>query len=124
MKIYFCRLCGNLVTMLDDSGVNPVCCGEDMILLSPSSHDGIAEKHVPVIEVKDNNVVVKVGELPHPMNSEHYITWVMLVTSKGFHVINLAPPDTPVACFHLCEGEKPIEAYEYCNLHGLWYKKL
>ena len=26
----------------------------------------------------------------------------------------------PVADFAVAEGDAPVAAYEYCNLHGLW----
>ena len=32
----------------------------------------------------------------------------------------LEPGDEPKACFALCEGEKFVAAYAYCNLHSLW----
>ncbi|MGI5935936.1 MAG: desulfoferrodoxin family protein [Oscillospiraceae bacterium] len=31
----------------------------------------------------------------------------------------LKPGDAPRAVF-LLEDDKPVAAYEYCNLHGLW----
>lgn len=124
MKIYKCNTCGNIITMLEDSGVTPVCCGDEMTLLEAGTSDGAKEKHVPVVEITDGHVKVTVGETRHPMLTGHHIMWIMLVTNKGFHVINLTPMDDPVACFDLCKGEKVIEAYEYCNLHGLWKAKV
>ena len=122
MKIYKCNACGNIVTMLEDSGVVPSCCGEEMELLAAGTSDGAVEKHVPVIEIKGSHVKVRVGEYAHPMLSEHYIMWILLVTDKGFHITYLSPTDEPAACFELCTGETPTEAYAYCNLHGLWSK--
>ena len=46
-KFYRCSHCGNLVMMVRDSGVNPVCCGEEMELLVAGSQDASLEKHVP-----------------------------------------------------------------------------
>ena len=30
------------------------------------------------------------------------------------------PGDEPKAVFALVDGDKAVEAYAYCNLHGLW----
>ena len=120
-KFYICRHCGNLVGMINDSGVNPVCCGEKMEELKPNTSDGAGEKHVPVVEVDGNIVTVTVSSVLHPMAPEHYIQWIYLDTEQGGQRKALKPGDTPVAKFALTDGDEPLGAYEYCNLHGLWY---
>ena len=82
--------------------------------------DAAQEKHVPVIEISDNTVVVKVGSVEHPSLPEHFITFILLETSTGIHTKWLKPGDKPTATFNLTDGETVISAYEYCNLHGLW----
>ena len=54
------------------------------------------------------------------MAAEHYIQWILLRTDKGNQRKLLKPSDEPKAEFMLLDGEKALEAYEYCNLHGLW----
>ncbi|NCC66998.1 MAG: desulfoferrodoxin [Clostridia bacterium] len=120
-KFYICRHCGNLVGMVFDSGVNPVCCGEKMEELKPNVTDAAGEKHVPVVTVDGDIVTVRVGSVPHPMEEKHYIQWIYLDTEKGGQRKVLKPGDEPVAKFALTDGDEPIGAYEYCNLHGLWY---
>jgi len=120
-KFYICRHCGNIVSMIFDSGVNPVCCGEKMEELKPNTTDAAGEKHVPVVEVDGNIVTVTVGSVLHPMKPEHYIQWIYLETEQGCQRKVLKPGDAPVAKFSLTDGDEPIGAYEYCNLHGLWY---
>jgi len=44
-----------------------------MELLEGKAEDTGKEKHVPVIERKDEAVRVKVGSTPHPMEEKHYI---------------------------------------------------
>ena len=56
MKILRCRHCGNIVFVLKESGVPLICCGEKMGELDASTRDGALEKHVPVYEVKDNEI--------------------------------------------------------------------
>ena len=53
------------------------------------------------------------------MMDAHYIQWIVLETEQGRQRKTLNPGDAPVAVFALAEGDKAVEAYEYCNLHGL-----
>lgn len=91
--------------------------------LKANTTDGALEKHVPVVEVKGKDVLVKVGEVAHPMTEEHYITWIVLETETGFMVEFLKPNQKPEATFKL-SNSKPLRVFEYCNLHGLWVKEL
>ena len=120
MKFYICKRCGNIVAMVRESGAPLSCCGEKMTELVPGTADAAVEKHVPVIEVQDGKAIVTVGEVAHPMAPEHYIQWIALCTDKGNQRKKLEPGDEPKACFALCEGEKVVSAYAYCNLHSLW----
>lgn len=120
MKFYRCNHCGNIVAKVHDSGVNVVCCDDDMVELVPGTTDGAMEKHVPVFEIKDNMVHVKVGSAEHPMDVNHYIQWIAIETNMGNQRKCLNAGDKPEACFALCDGEKVTAVYEYCNLHGLW----
>jgi len=88
--------------------------------LTANTEDAAHEKHVPVIEVKEDTVVVKVGSVEHPSLPAHFITFILLETTTGIHTKWLKPGDKPEARFVLVEDEKAIAAYEYCNLHGLW----
>ncbi len=124
VKLYKCNHCGNIVSMVEDKGVNPVCCGELMTQLKPNTTDGATEKHVPVAEVNGNIVTVKVGSVAHPMMEEHHIAFIILETNAGMQIKNLDHTGTPEAVFALAEGEKAVAAYEYCNLHGFWKAEL
>ena len=117
---YRCPICGNIIGMIQDAGVVPVCCGQPMEQLTANSVDAAVEKHVPVIIQKDRMITVTVGETPHPMTNEHFISWIYLQTSLGGHRRILKPGDKAEACFCLCEGETPINVFSYCNIHGLW----
>ena len=86
--------------------------------LSANTVDGIQEKHVPVIEVAGDTVTIKVGSVEHPSLDAHYIEWIVLVTASGFQMKWLKPGMKPEAAFKITD--KPVAAYEYCNLHGLW----
>ena len=120
MKFYICDTCGNMIQYIKESGVPIKCCGHKMTELIPGTSDGAMEKHVPVISMDGNRVIVSVGEIAHPMSVEHYIQWILLETKKGSQRVELSPTDEPKAEFVLTEGDEVIAAYEYCNIHGLW----
>lgn len=118
-NFYICERCGNLVVSVKESGVPMMCCGQKMTKLEPGVVEASHEKHIPVVKVDGNKVRVEIGSVEHPMAEEHSILWVYLETDKGGHRISLEVGKAPVAEFVLAD-EKPIAAYAYCNLHGLW----
>ena len=122
-KFYICPTCGNIVEMIHDSGVNPVCCGQKMTELIPNTVEASGEKHIPVVTVEGSVVTVNVGSVDHPMQDVHYIEWVEIVTENGSQRKALSPSEAPKAVFHLGE-DKPVAVYAYCNLHGLWKTEL
>lgn len=89
-------------------------------LLTPNTTDAAGEKHVPQISIDGDTVVVKVGSVEHPSLPVHYIEFIILQTTTGIQMKWLKPGMKPEATFKLTEGEKPVAAFEYCNLHGLW----
>ncbi len=125
VKFYRCNHCGNLVYVIDDGHVNPVCCGEPMELLKPGTSDGALEKHVPAVTLDDNHINVNIGEVDHPMLPEHHIEWVALVDGGNICIKRLQPGDKPHVVFGQCphaeHGDRYV--YEYCNIHGLYVTK-
>ena len=124
LKFYLCETCKNIITKIVDSKVPVVCCGKPMKELVPGAVDGALEKHVPFVKVEGNVVKVQIGEVIHPMLTEHYIQFIAIETKTGFQIKNLKAGDEPVAEFALAAGDEAVAVYEYCNLHGLWVKEL
>lgn len=122
-KFLRCEHCGNMVGVLNESGVPMICCGEPMKELVPNTTDAANEKHVPVVTVEGDVLKAVVGSVEHPMEEAHYIQFIFVETDKGGHRRALKPGEKPEAEFNL-HGEKPVAVYEYCNLHGLWKKEL
>lgn len=120
LKFLTCEHCGNLIAMVKDAGVPVMCCGQKMSEIVPGTTDAAAEKHVPVYQVDEDLVKVRVGSTEHPMLPEHYIEWIFLQTRQGSQWKRLQPGSKPEACFALCEGDKVEAVYAYCNLHSLW----
>lgn len=122
-KFYICRTCGNLVNVINASGVPMMCCGKPMEILEPNTVEASGEKHIPAVTVEEGAVHVMIGSVEHPMVDVHYIEWVYLQTENGGQRIHLKPNQEPKVTF-LLGNEKPVAVYAYCNLHGLWKTEL
>ena len=119
-QVYKCERCGNIVAVTDVGGGTLSCCGQPMTLLVENTQDAAVEKHVPFIVSADGELVVRVGEVAHPMVAEHYISWIEVVFENGANRKYLTPGGEPEARFCLPSGPYTVRAY--CNLHGLWKK--
>lgn len=120
LTLYHCEICGNLICMIEDSGVVPKCCGAEMNRVTANTKDAAAEKHVPVIQREGNSVNIYVGEQPHPMNQMHYIGLIFLLTDSGLYMRRLTPDCAARTVFDIQPDEEIIAVYAWCNIHGLW----
>ena len=66
-----CPICGNVVEDIHGNTTPLRCCGKPMEILKPNTTEAATEKHLPVGEVCDDEIVVKVGSVAHPMTKEH-----------------------------------------------------
>ncbi len=96
------------------------CCGEKMSKMVAHESEEIREKHLPVITKDKNKVIVAVGKMYHPMEEKHSIGFVYLKTKRGCQRVDLKKTDDPAVEFLIAEGDEPIAAYAFCNLHGFW----
>lgn len=120
IRFFICNHCGNIITMVKDSGISIQCCGEEMEEIIPGASDGAQEKHVPVYNVNGETVTVSVGAAEHPMTSEHYIEWVCVESEEGLQFKKLNSDASPRVSFSLSKGDKVKAVYAFCNLHSLW----
>jgi superoxide reductase len=121
-QVWKCEICGNIVEVLHSGAGQLVCCGQPMILMEAKrTEEGGYEKHLPVIEISEGVVTVKVGSVPHPMMDAHWIEWIALDTDKGVLRKYLNPDEKPEAVFKTIDNV--LQAREYCNLHGHWATK-
>lgn len=119
-QVYRCPICGNIVVVTHAGGGELVCCGQPMELLEEKTQDKGQEKHVPVIEETKDGIRVKVGSVPHPMEKNHFIEWIEVITQKeGIFRQYLKLGQAPEATFPL-KKEDVAMVREYCNQHGLW----
>lgn len=117
LVIYRCSKCGETVEILNGECRSLTCCGEDMKEIVPNTVDAAQEKHVPVYEVADGLLTVRVGEVTHPMDEDHYIEWIAHVHDNRICKVTLKPGDVPEAKFAYKPG---ATIYAMCNKHGLW----
>ncbi|RLG22285.1 desulfoferrodoxin [Methanosarcinales archaeon] len=136
-EMYRCEVCGNILEVVHAGRCVPVCCEQPMKLLEPKTEDAGKEKHVPVVEY-GKKLVVKVGSVPHPMEENHYIEWIEVITDDAVYRKHLKSGDEPKAEFEIPAVKKvkgprccpmspavrrvpDVKAVrEYCNVHGLW----
>lgn len=120
LGIYKCGKCGNIVEVLHAEKPPVMCCGQNMERVVENTVDAAKEKHVPVVEAIDGGYKVKVGSVPHPMQSGHWIQWIELHNEDGSLIQRkfLTPSDEPAAEFKTDAAK--VTAKEYCNLHGFW----
>ena len=118
LEVYKCEICGNIIEVLHAGGPPLVCCNEKMKLQAENTVDAAREKHVPVIEMGNGQITVKVGSVPHPMEDKHYIQWVELIADGKAYLQFLKPGEEPKAVFPLTASK--VTAREYCNIHGHW----
>lgn len=119
-EIYYCKICGNVIEILNEGQPALVCCDEKMIKLEAKKEDSSVEKHVPYIEEKDGGVLIKVGQnAAHPMEEKHHIKFIEVHTTDKVCKAELNPGDAPEAWFPIKKADI-IATREWCNLHGLW----
>ena len=129
MRFYVCENCGNLVGMIKESGVPMMCCGKKMKELVPGTTDAAVEKHVPVVELATDPCrltklpvgMIKIGAVEHPMTEEHHIEWICVLRDDKAYFHFLKPTDKPEVKSFVPHNS---EVYAYCNIHGLWTKKM
>jgi len=118
-ELYYCKICRNLVEVAGTGGGQLVCCGQGMTLLVANTNEGATEKHVPVVKDLGERVEVTVGSVEHPMNDDHYITFIEVLANSEVYRKELKPGEKPVAEFSVRLADI-IEVREFCNLHLLW----
>jgi superoxide reductase len=92
-----------------------------MTLLVARKEDTGQEKHVPVLEKSDGGLLVKVGEVAHPMEEGHCIDWIEVKADDKIYRQILKAGDQPQAQFDLDPDEvNQISVRSYCSIHGLW----
>ncbi|MCU0632611.1 MAG: desulfoferrodoxin [Methanolinea sp.] len=121
LDVFKCGKCGKIVMVVSDGDGQLVCCGTPMVKQVENTVDASTEKHVPVVESRGKEILVKVGSVPHPMDAAHHIQWIEVMSGPSLYVRGLKPGEKPEAVFPV--SSKDVKVRAYCNLHGLWSNK-
>lgn len=121
LQLFRCNVCGKLIVILSDSITPTICCGRKMQEADPYRAGNIgSEKHLPVMRLDGNKILVRVSGEAHPMTEEHQIEWIGMQTNQGFQLKKLKARGKAHACFSINDEERIEALYDFCNKHGLW----
>ena len=108
-----CPICGNIIHTMGEN-INS-CCGINLPILDAEDEN---DKHRIDVELIENEYYVSID---HPMNKEHYISFIAYVTSDRCEIVKLYPESSAEVRF-LKRGKGLI--YIYCNKDGLLKKSI
>jgi len=141
MKGIVCKVCGFIAIDGNAPENCPVCHApksafeekEDALktLTDPADLTDLEKKHIPEITIVKTcglipegcqDVHVKLGEIQHPMQPEHYIVYIDFYLDNGFiSRVHLTPEKlNPAAALHLKVVSGKLSAVAFCNVHGAW----
>lgn len=112
-KFYVCPICGNAVHCTGNTVVS--CCGVTLPALEAEEAD---ETHAITIEAVEDEHFVTVH---HHMTKQHFISFLAYVTSDRIQMVKFYPEGNAETRIQL-RGRGSL--YYYCNLHGLFRKKV
>ena len=116
-KILKCDNCGSIIQVLvEDDGD---ACDTHMFEFPAQTEGEKSPKHKPVVEINGDNVTVKVGEVAHPMDDDHYIQFLIVEAGVEQYAKYFKPGDVAEATFTV-NSTDDVKAFVFCNLHGLW----
>lgn len=112
-KFYVCPVCGNVIYSIGDSVIS--CCGITLPALEAEIPDDNHKINIEAVE-DEKFVVIK-----HPMEKNHYISFIAYVTSDRVQMVKLYPEGNAESRFQL-RGHGIL--YWYCNHHGFYKYKM
>lgn len=111
IQFYVCPICGNIIMAVGEGHFS--CCG---IILPKQEPESMDEAHSIFAETIDHEYSIT---MQHPMNKEHYISFIAYVTSDSVEIVKLYPEQDISVRFRK-KGHGIL--YAYCNRHGLFRK--
>jgi superoxide reductase len=121
-QIFKCNICGNMVEAVHTGKGELVCCGEPMQLINENIQEEVAtEKHIPVVKKDGDILTITIGKTERPMDNNHYIEWVEVISGPTIHRRYLEPGTKPQTKFICRQNSYTVRAY--CNIHKLWSTK-
>ncbi|WP_025027805.1 helix-turn-helix domain-containing protein [Caldalkalibacillus mannanilyticus] len=111
IKFYVCNSCNNVVTSTSEAEIS--CCGRKLDSLVVKPED---DAHNITVTDMDNEYYVTID---HPMNKNHYISFVAFVGFDKVLLTKLYPEQNAELFIPKMHRGK---LYAYCSQHGLWVK--
>ncbi len=113
MHFYICPNCQNLLTAMTATGIS--CCGKKLKPLQPAK---ASENEQLIVEKVENDFYITTN---HPMEREHYIPFVALLSGDSIMLKKLYPEWG-------LQVRIPVFAHGrllwYCTKHGLFYQEV
>ncbi|MBN2546648.1 MAG: hypothetical protein JXB50_12680 [Spirochaetes bacterium] len=138
MNIFICKVCGH-IEFNAAPGNCPVCYApkekfeqnDKIFIESEEKSKEAAPKHIPLIQIirechlikeqKCTDVLVRIGEVLHPMEEKHYIMFIdCYLDYKYISRVMLTPDVWASGLYHLKKEGKKVTIVERCNIHGFW----
>lgn len=112
-RFYVCPVCGNVLFAMGEGAYS--CCGITLPPLEPEEADA---DHALQAEIVDGEWYVSAQ---HPMEKEHYLSFVALLTADRLQLVKLYPEQAAAARF---DAQRRGTLLFFCNRHGLFRQKL
>lgn len=113
MKFYVCPDCGNTLMAMAETNIS--CCGKK---LKPLEAKKAEDEERLIVEKNDNDYYITAA---HPMQRDHYIAFVALMTMDSVMMKKQYPEwDLQVRIPAFAKGR----LVWYCNKHGLFYQEV
>ena len=114
-SVYVCPICGNVIFAAGEVVIS--CCGVSLPPLDAETPGEYCPYPLSVEVCEDEYFV----SIEHPMEKEHYISFMAAVAGDRVEIIKLYPEGPAEARFKIRQTEF---IYYYCNKHGLYMKKI
>ena len=112
-QFYVCPVCGNIITAMADANIT--CCGKKLTALPLQKAD---ETQCLDIEKIENEYFVSSD---HPMERQHYISFVALLSADGV-ILRKLYPQWDLQC--RLPFVRRARLVWYCTQHGLFYQEI
>lgn len=112
-QFYVCPVCGNIITAMAEANIT--CCGKKLTALPLQKAD---ETQCLDIEKIENEYFVSSD---HPMERQHYISFVALLSADGV-IFRKLYPQWDLQC--RLPFVRRARLVWYCTQHGLFYQEI
>jgi len=140
MNTYICGKCG-FVAFNQAPDICPVCGAKKQAFeldstaikhpQDPNNLNELEKKHIPQLKIVKQcglvpegctDVHIKIGEIIHPIQINHYIMYIDVYLDHTFICRYHLTPEklNPVLGIHLKAQNGLLTVLENCNLHGRW----